>query len=123
MARPTIRKCYGRNPRTGQGVGERHSWEGGWGKGRCRFCYRYLEDLVEKPSAPATKDLPLDAAVERCVTPAVEPVPAHCTYPRCKCEPPKWCRDQAPVGKGERRVVMVPGARAGKTRKKGTKSR
>jgi hypothetical protein len=52
MTRPTIRKCYGRNPRTGHGVGERHQWPNGWGRGRCNFCGRYLEDLFEKPEAP-----------------------------------------------------------------------
>lgn len=55
-ARPTLRKCYGTNPRTGQGVGERHRWGGGyfggWGKGPCDFCGRYLEDLLEKPKPP-----------------------------------------------------------------------
>lgn len=61
-ARPTLRKCYGTNPRTGKGVGERHRWSDyasrstssreSWGKGRCDFCGRYREDLLEKPKPP-----------------------------------------------------------------------
>lgn len=37
--------CYGLSPLTGLRVGARHSWPDGWGKGRCRFCGRTLDDL------------------------------------------------------------------------------
>ena len=66
MTRPSVRKCYGTNPKTGRGVGERHSWRDygagykNWGKGRCHFCGRYLEDLLEKPAA---RPMTLDQAV------------------------------------------------------------
>lgn len=64
MSRPTIRKCYGINPKDGKGVGERHrwsSWGEGWGKGRCDFCGRYLEELFEKP---APKPITLEQALK-----------------------------------------------------------
>lgn len=52
MGRPTVIGCGvfgGRSPRTGRAVGERHRWGGGaWGVGRCEFCGKYLEDVLEK---------------------------------------------------------------------------
>jgi hypothetical protein len=53
MTRPSVIGCGvfgGRSPLTGKPVGERHRWSGGkWGEGRCKFCGRYLEDVLEKP--------------------------------------------------------------------------
>lgn len=63
MARPHVISCSvfgGRSPVTGKRVGERHRWDGGsWGEGRCIYCGRYLEQVLEKPKA----DLSLDQAV------------------------------------------------------------
>lgn len=43
-----VQPCYGRNPKTGQDVGQRHRWHPNkWGEGRCAFCGKYLEDLLE----------------------------------------------------------------------------
>lgn len=57
-ARPSVIKCSalgGTNPKTGRRVGERHRWGGGaWGVGRCDFCGRYLEDVLEKPNSELT---------------------------------------------------------------------
>lgn len=65
MARPAVISCRvfgGRSPLTGKPVGERHRWSGGaWGLGRCEFCGRYLEDVLEKPARP---ELTLDQAIE-----------------------------------------------------------
>lgn len=63
MARPSVISCSvfgGRSPLTGKRVGVRHRWDGGaWGVGRCVFCGRYLEQVLEKPK----KDLSLEQAV------------------------------------------------------------
>lgn len=64
--RPDMRKCYGKSPNSGKAVGERHRWLNGWGKGRCFFCGRYLDELLVKPKPPAAADMPLDAVIERC---------------------------------------------------------
>jgi len=54
-----LRKCYGFNPRTGGRVGERHRWGGdvsgpGWGKGRCIWCHRDLQQLlVHETTSPS----------------------------------------------------------------------
>ena len=59
----------GRSPLTGKPVGERHRWSGGaWGEGRCEFCGRYLEDVLEKPQKPP---LTLDQAIEKGAEPQV----------------------------------------------------
>lgn len=50
--RPTVRPCHGRSPLTGRRVGERHRWVGGWGRGACIFCHKFLEDVQRRP-APA----------------------------------------------------------------------
>lgn len=69
MTRPSVISCAvfgGRSPNTGKPVGSRHSWSGGsWGEGRCRFCGRYLEEVLEKPKPP--KDDSLEAAIARSV--------------------------------------------------------
>ena len=53
MARPSVISCSafgGRSPLTGKPVGERHRWSGGaWGVGRCDFCGRCLDEVLEKP--------------------------------------------------------------------------
>lgn len=58
MSRPSVISCRvfgGRSPLTGKPVGERHRWSGGaWGQGRCEFCGRYLEDVLEKPAKPGS---------------------------------------------------------------------
>lgn len=52
IARPTVISCAvfgGRSRRTGLRVGSRHRWDGGaWGKGRCEFCGRSLEEVIER---------------------------------------------------------------------------
>jgi hypothetical protein len=98
-SRPAVRGCYGRNPKTGKKVGERHRWPNGWGKGRCEFCGKFLEDVLEKPAKPDPATLPLDVILERAKRPEK---PAHCVYPHCKCKEPRWCYDKAPAG------VLVP---------------
>jgi hypothetical protein len=51
--RPYVMHCRGYSPRTGQPVGERHRWNGGgWGKGTCDFCGKYLDEVLEKPKKP-----------------------------------------------------------------------
>lgn len=56
--RPFVVWCGGRNPKTGRPVGMRHRWGGGaWGKGRCDFCGRYLDEVMSKP---APRELTLD---------------------------------------------------------------
>jgi hypothetical protein len=41
----------GKSQKTGKPVGERHRWEGGaWGKGRCIFCGRFLDEVLKKPA-------------------------------------------------------------------------
>jgi hypothetical protein len=63
MSRPSVISCSvfgGRSPLTGKRVGERHRWDGGaWGVGRCVFCGRDLEQVLEKPK----KDLSLEQAI------------------------------------------------------------
>jgi len=65
MARPSVIGCNvfgGRSPLTGKPVGERHRWSGGkWGEGRCEFCGRNLEDVLEKPK----KELTLEQAIAK----------------------------------------------------------
>lgn len=65
MARPSVVSCRvlgGRSPLTGKPVGERHRWSGGaWGQGRCEFCGRCLEDVLEKR---VKSELTLDQAIE-----------------------------------------------------------
>lgn len=62
MTRPYVIACSvfgGRSPKTGKLVGARHRWSGGsygnWGKGRCDFCGRTLDQVLdvkkEKPKA------------------------------------------------------------------------
>lgn len=69
MSRPAVISCRvfgGRSPLTGKPVGERHRWSGGaWGKGRCEFCGRYLEDVLEKPpKTPLTLAQAIDKGAE-----------------------------------------------------------
>lgn len=63
VSKPTVISCNvmgGRNPRTGERVGSRHRWSGGaWGVGRCDFCGRYLDDVLEKPK----QEISLDRAI------------------------------------------------------------
>ncbi len=70
MARSSsLRACRGRNPRTGNPVGERHRWLQGWGQGRCHYCGSWLSELLEK-SATATQPaqgLPLAEVIRRCL--------------------------------------------------------
>lgn len=50
--RPFVIGCGvfgGRSKKTGEPVGERHRWPGGWGNGRCEFCGRSLEEVLSKP--------------------------------------------------------------------------
>jgi hypothetical protein len=51
--RPHVIACSvlgGRSPKTGLRVGSRHRWSGGeWGKGRCDFCGRSLDQVLDKP--------------------------------------------------------------------------
>ena len=48
--RPYVRHCYGRSPKSGKPVGQRHRWSGkAWGEGRCIFCHRTLQDVLKKP--------------------------------------------------------------------------
>jgi len=58
MTRPSVISCSvfgGRSPKTGRLVGERHRWGGGaWGVGRCDFCGRYLDEVLEKPKVGLT---------------------------------------------------------------------
>ena len=65
MSRPSVISCRvfgGKSPLTGMPVGERHRWSGGaWGQGRCEFCGRYLDEVLEKPAKP---DVTLDQAIE-----------------------------------------------------------
>lgn len=55
--RPFVLPCSifgGTSPKTGMGVGQRHRWSEGAGKGHCEFCGNYLEDVLSRPSpAPA----------------------------------------------------------------------
>jgi hypothetical protein len=52
--RPYVLPCSifgGKSQKTGKPVGERHRWEGGaWGKGRCIFCGRFLDEVLKKPA-------------------------------------------------------------------------
>jgi len=52
MNRPTVVPCSvfrGRSQKTGKLVGERHRWDGGaWGRGRCVYCGRFLDQVQEK---------------------------------------------------------------------------
>jgi len=93
--RPAVRGCFGRNPKTGKNVGERHRWPNGWGKGSCEFCGKFLEDVLEKPGKAAPADLPLDVVLERT---KLRGKPAHCVYPHCTCKEPRWCYDGPPKG-------------------------
>lgn len=65
MTRPHVIGCGalgGRNPKTGQPVGERHRWGGGkWGEGRCDFCGHYLEGVLAKPK----REVSLEQAIAR----------------------------------------------------------
>lgn len=64
MSRPAVIPCSvfrGRSQKTGKLVGERHRWPDGWGEGRCEYCGRYLEQVLEKPK-PA--QMTLDEAVK-----------------------------------------------------------
>ena len=92
--RPALRACFGRSPKTGKKVGERHRWPSGWGKGRCEFCGKFLQDVLERPAVANATDLPLEVVLER--TQRTEK-PAHCVYPHCKCNEPRWCYDKAPA--------------------------
>lgn len=51
--RPVVISCAvfgGRSPKTGKLTGERHRWSGGaWGKGRCEFCGRMLDEVLGAP--------------------------------------------------------------------------
>lgn len=53
MTRPYVIPCSvfgGYSKRTYKKVGERHRWTGDkWGEGRCEYCGRYLEQVLEKP--------------------------------------------------------------------------
>lgn len=53
--RPWVRSCRGYSQRTGKRVGERHRWPDGWGKGRCEFCGKYLEDVLDNSQGPGAK--------------------------------------------------------------------
>ncbi len=44
--------CFGRNPRDGKRVGQRHRWENGWGVGYCRYCDRALNEVLMADPAP-----------------------------------------------------------------------
>lgn len=52
-SRPYVLPCSifgGRSPKTGKPVGGRHRWNGGgWGKGTCDFCGKYLDQVIKKP--------------------------------------------------------------------------
>lgn len=69
MTRPTVISCAvfgGRSKRTGLPVGERHRWDGGaWGKGRCEFCGRSLDEVLKrpetKPAATPVTNWPFEA--------------------------------------------------------------
>lgn len=103
-SRPSIRKCFGINPKTGREVGERHRWTNGWGKGRCDYCGKFLEDLFETPPQPGVADLPLDVAIERATQrakPTARNKPCYCLYPHCKCTGPGWCYDAPPRMTGD----------------------
>lgn len=60
QSRPTVISCAvfgGRSQRTGLRVGSRHRWDGGaWGKGRCEFCGRTLEQVQERSIAGASTE-------------------------------------------------------------------
>lgn len=65
MQRRAVISCAvfgGRSPKTGMRVGSRHRWDGGaWGKGRCEFCSRTLDEVLEPnnraaPSASAPRE-------------------------------------------------------------------
>lgn len=53
--RPHVVSCRlfgGRSPLTGKGVGERHRWSQGKGKGQCEFCGRFLDEVTTQPMPP-----------------------------------------------------------------------
>lgn len=54
MSRPAVVSCYvfGGRTKDGKRVGSRHRWLEGWGKGRCDYCGRYLEDILERKVSP-----------------------------------------------------------------------
>lgn len=57
MAKTWLLHCGGINPRTGKKVGERHRWSGdfigkGWGRGKCIWCHRYIDELRYKAPEP-----------------------------------------------------------------------
>ncbi len=54
-----LKPCFGWSDKKRGKVGERHRWSGdisgdGWGKGRCIWCHRDLEQLKVK-ALPATQ--------------------------------------------------------------------
>jgi hypothetical protein len=54
-----LKPCFGYSATKGGKVGERHRWSGdirgpGWGRGRCIWCHRDLEQLkVKEQPTPA----------------------------------------------------------------------
>lgn len=56
MTKPYLISCSmagGRSRKTGLPVGQRHRWSGPkWGEGKCIFCGRDLQELLQQPSEP-----------------------------------------------------------------------
>lgn len=54
MAQRYVISCSvfgGRSPKTGKPVGQRHRWNDGYGKGRCEFCGRTLDQVLSPPKS------------------------------------------------------------------------
>lgn len=50
----TMLGCFGYSATKKGQVGERHRWPHGWGKGRCIWCHRYLDEvrIEDRPAPP-----------------------------------------------------------------------
>jgi len=52
-----VEPCFGRSNKTGKQVGARHSWHPNkWGEGRCNWCGRFLQNMLEVAAYEADAD-------------------------------------------------------------------